>query len=105
MVAANGMNAVSMMFERIKQGGNAGEGMRIVLIPTIDTLKVVGVVHMPGIFVGMVLDGSPSIHAGCCSAIDGALHDCRFEFHCLHGDFLLMNHGRKESFDDTSSDH
>ncbi|MDQ6990721.1 MAG: ABC transporter permease [Mariprofundaceae bacterium] len=63
MVAANGMNAVSMMFERIKQGGNAGEGMRIALIPTIDTLKVVGLVHMPGIFVGMILAGSPPMQA------------------------------------------
>ena len=63
MVAANGMNAISMMFERMRQGGNAREGIRIALIPTIDTLKVVGLVHMPGIFVGMILAGSPPLEA------------------------------------------
>jgi len=63
MIAANGMNAISMMFERLNSGGNMGEGMSIALIPTIDTLRVVGLVHMPGIFVGMILAGSPAMTA------------------------------------------
>jgi len=63
MVAANGMNAVSIMFERVRNQGTAGEGMRTALIPTVDTLRVVGLVHMPGIFVGMILAGSPVLAA------------------------------------------
>ena len=63
MIAANGMNAVSIMFERIRNQGTAGEGMRTALIPAIDTLRVVGLVHMPGIFVGMILAGSPAMVA------------------------------------------
>jgi len=63
MVAANGMNAVSIMFERMKSGNTVGEGLRTAMIPNVDTLRVVGLVHMPGIFVGMVLAGSPALLA------------------------------------------
>jgi len=63
MIAANGMNAVSIMFERINSGSNVGKGMSTALIPTIDTLRVVGLVHMPGIFVGMILAGSAPLAA------------------------------------------
>jgi len=63
MIAANGMNAISIMFERMKSDGVAGEGIRTAMIPTVDTLKVVGLVHMPGIFVGMILAGSPPMAA------------------------------------------
>lgn len=63
MIAANGMNAISIMFERMKSGGLASEGIRTAMIPTVDTLKVVGLVHMPGIFVGMILAGSPPMAA------------------------------------------
>jgi len=63
MVAANGMNAVSIMFERLNSGSDIGKGMSTALIPTIDTLRVVGLVHMPGIFVGMILAGSSPIAA------------------------------------------
>ncbi|MDX8402871.1 MAG: ABC transporter permease [Mariprofundaceae bacterium] len=63
MVAANGMNAISIMFERMSIGGVAGDGIRTAMIPTIDTLKVVGLVHMPGIFVGMILAGSEPLAA------------------------------------------
>jgi len=94
MVAANGMNAVSMMFERIKQGGNAGEGIRIALIPSVDTLKVVGVVHMPGIFVGMVLAGSPPLQAA--SAQLTVLYMIvASSFTACMVTFLLMNHWLK----------
>jgi len=64
MVAANSMNAVAIMFDRLspKDGGAAivdvKEGLRTAMISPINTLKVVGIVHMPGIFVGMILAGS-----------------------------------------------
>lgn len=63
MIAANGMNAVSIMFERMKTGGEAAVGIRTAMIPTVDTLRVVGLVHMPGIFVDMILAGSPPLAA------------------------------------------
>ncbi len=63
MIAANGMNAISIMFERMGTEGRAGDGIRTAMIPTVDTLKVVGLVHMPGIFVGMILAGSAPMAA------------------------------------------
>ncbi len=63
MVAANGMNAVSIMFERTAGSDRAEDGLRLAMIPTVDTLRVVGLVHMPGIFVGMTLAGSPPLAA------------------------------------------
>ncbi len=63
MIAANGMNTVSIMFERLRPVAEAKpatfkEGMYTAMISPINTLKVVGLVHMPGIFVGMILAGS-----------------------------------------------
>ncbi|MDX8387292.1 MAG: ABC transporter permease [Ghiorsea sp.] len=63
MVAANGMNAVSIMFERLKPNEKQEtvtmkEGIHTAMISPINTLKVVGLIHMPGIFVGMILAGS-----------------------------------------------
>jgi len=63
MIAANGMNAISIMFERMRTGDNAGHGIRTAMIPTVDTLRVVGLVHMPGIFVGMILAGATPLAA------------------------------------------
>ena len=63
MIAANGMNAISIMFERMSTGGKAGDGIRTAMIPTVDTLRVVGLVHMPGIFVGMILAGAEPMAA------------------------------------------
>ncbi|RMG92834.1 MAG: ABC transporter permease [Zetaproteobacteria bacterium] len=63
MIAANGMNAVSLMFHRMAEGGLAKDGVRAAMIPPVDTLKVVGLVHMPGIFVGMILAGAPALVA------------------------------------------
>jgi len=63
MLAANGMNSVSIMFERLQGGGQAGDGLRTAMTPSVDTLRMVGLVHMPGIFVGMVLAGAPAIEA------------------------------------------
>ena len=64
MIAANGMNAVSIMYERLKPPElgvpiTIKEGLHTAMISPINTLKVVGIVHMPGIFVGMLLAGSP----------------------------------------------
>lgn len=63
MVVANGMNAVSIMYERLKpvdgmKAITVKEGLHTAMISPINTLKVVGLVHMPGIFVGMILAGS-----------------------------------------------
>ncbi len=64
MIAANGMNAISIMFERMNTAeGAEAVGIRTAMIPTIDTLRVVGLVHMPGIFVGMILAGSTPLAA------------------------------------------
>ncbi|RMH61734.1 MAG: ABC transporter permease [Zetaproteobacteria bacterium] len=63
MIAANGMNAISLMFHRMGKEGQALEGMRAAMIPPIDTLRVVGLVHMPGIFVGMILAGATALDA------------------------------------------
>ncbi|MDQ6952975.1 MAG: ABC transporter permease [Mariprofundaceae bacterium] len=95
MVAANGMNTVSMMFERIKQGGHAGDGMRIALIPTIDTLKVVGLVHMPGVFVGMVLAGSPPMQAAA-AQLTVLYMIIASSFTACMVTFLLINHWQKK---------
>jgi len=63
MIAANAMNAISIMYERMGSEGKAGEGIRTAMIPTVDTLRVVGLVHMPGIFVGMILAGAAPLAA------------------------------------------
>ncbi len=63
MIAANGMNALSLMLNREAEGGRLADGLRAAMIPPVDTLKVAGLVHMPGIFVGMVLAGSPPLAA------------------------------------------
>ncbi|MFQ5582046.1 MAG: ABC transporter permease, partial [Mariprofundaceae bacterium] len=63
MVAANGMNAVSLMFNRMADESGLATGVQASLIPSVDTLRVVGLVHMPGIFVGMLLAGSPPLEA------------------------------------------
>ena len=94
MVAANGMNAVSIMFERMQQGGKAGDGMRMALIPTIDTLKVVGLVHMPGFFVGMILAGSPAMTAAAAQLIVLYMLIASSFTTCMVS-FLLMAHWQK----------
>ncbi|MDQ6976197.1 MAG: ABC transporter permease [Mariprofundaceae bacterium] len=98
MVAANGMNAISLMLVRMQSNQtkqhNFGEGIRAAMIPPIDTLKVVGLVHMPGIFVGMVLAGSTALAAATAqlvilyTIIASGLTAC-----CIT--LLLYNHWRK----------
>ena len=63
MVVANGMNAVSLMFNRMEKSTEVATGIKAALIPSIDTLRVVGLVHMPGIFVGMILAGAAPLTA------------------------------------------
>jgi putative ABC transport system permease protein len=63
MVVANGMNAVSLMFNRLADEPELARSVQASLIPPVDTLRVVGLVHMPGIFVGMLLAGSPPLEA------------------------------------------
>ncbi len=63
MIAANGMNAISIMYERLQPNAEGisltvKEGLHTAMISPVNTLKVVGLVHMPGIFVGMILAGS-----------------------------------------------
>ncbi len=63
MVVANAMNAVSLMLDRINSGQDIATGIRGALIPPVDSLRVVGLVHLPGIFVGMLLAGADPIQA------------------------------------------
>lgn len=69
MVAANSMNAVAIMFDRLCSTStneavvSMKDGLRTAMISNINMLKVVGVVHMPGIFVGMILAGSTVLAA------------------------------------------
>jgi len=63
MIAANGMNAVSLMLTSMNRGDVVKEGPHAAMIPSVDTLKLVGLVHMPGIFVGMILAGSTAMDA------------------------------------------
>ena len=94
MLAANGMNAISIMFERMGNQGTAGEGIRTAMIPTIDTLKVVGLVHMPGIFVGMILAGSPPLAAASAQLIVLYMIVASSLTSCMVS-LLMMNHFNK----------
>lgn len=94
MIAANGMNAISIMFSRLKSGGEMGDGLKTAMIPTIDTLRVVGLVHMPGIFVGMVLAGASAIDAAVAQLIVLYMVVTSSFTACLIT-FLMMNHLNK----------
>ena len=94
MIAANGMNAISIMFERLKSGGDVGSGLKTAMIPTIDTLRVVGLVHMPGIFVGMILAGAAPMAAATAQLIVLYMIVASSFTACMVS-FLMMNHLRK----------
>ena len=94
MIAANGMNAISIMFERLKSGDAVGEGVKTAMIPTIDTLRVVGLVHMPGIFVGMILAGAAPMDAATAQLIVLYMIVASSFTACMIA-FLLMNHWSK----------
>jgi len=90
MIAANGMNAVSIMFARLKSGGDVGDGLKMAMIPTVDTLRLVGLVHMPGIFVGMILAGAAATDAAIAQLtvlymiIASSFTACLVSFLCLN---------------------
>ncbi len=86
MVIGNAMNAVSLALNRLRSevdqredmllamlalGANERQAMRQLyamvvrssLIPTIDSLKSVGMIHIPGITAGMILAGMPPLSA------------------------------------------
>ncbi len=94
MVAANGMNAISIMYERLKTGGLSGEGIAMAMIPTIDTLRMVGLVHMPGIFVGMVLAGASALDAAVAQLVVLYMVIASSLTACIVS-FLTLNHLRK----------
>ncbi|MBL4775289.1 MAG: ABC transporter permease [Mariprofundus sp.] len=94
MIAANGMNAMSIMFERLKSGGNVDNGLNMALIPTVDTLRLVGLVHMPGIFVGMILAGAAALDAAVAQLIVLYMIVASSFTACLVS-FLCMNHVKK----------
>ncbi len=94
MIAANGMNAMSIMFERLKSGGEIGDGLNMALIPTVDTLRLVGLVHMPGIFVGMILAGATAIDAAVAQLIVLYMIVASSFVTCLVS-FLCINHIKK----------
>lgn len=103
MVAANGMNAVSIMFERLKPIANAKpttikEGLHTAMISPINTLKVVGLVHMPGIFVGMILAGS-TVFAAASAQLIVLYMIVASSFTACMVSFLMMKHLQKRLID------
>jgi len=91
MIAANGMNAVSIMFERMKSGSVVGEGMKTAMIRTIDTLGVVGLVHITGIFFGMGLAGAAALDAAVAQLVVLYMIIASSFTSCLVS-VLMMNH-------------
>lgn len=86
MIIGNAMNAVSLVLNRLRSEVDQQEGMllamtalgadrrqamrplyplivRSSLIPTIDSLKSVGMIHIPGITAGMILGGAAPLAA------------------------------------------
>ncbi len=94
MVAANGMNAISIMFERQSNGDMASDSMRTAMIPNMDTLRVVGLIHMPGIFVGMTLAGAPPLAAASAQLVVLYMIVASSFTACMIS-FLMMNHLKK----------
>jgi len=94
MIAANGMNAISLMFHRMQDGEHTMEGLRAAMIPPIDTLRVAGLVHMPGIFVGMILAGAPALAAASAQLIILYMIVASSFTACMVS-MLMMNHYAK----------
>ncbi len=99
MVVANGMNAVSIMFERLKpEAGKPAAtikaGLYTAMISPINTLKVVGLVHMPGIFVGMLLAGS-SVFAAATAQLVVLYMIVASSFTACVVSFLMVKHLQK----------
>ena len=104
MVAANGMNTVSIMFERLKATGAGSpttikDGLHMAMISPINTLKVVGIVHMPGIFVGMILAGS-TVFAAASAQLVVLYMIVVSGFTACVVSFLIIKHLQKSSADE-----
>jgi UDP-glucose/iron transport system permease protein len=94
MLVANGMNTISLMFNRMDDNGGALLGLRQAMIPPVDTLRVVGLVHMPGIFVGMVLAGAAPMTAASAQLVVLYMIVASSFTACMVS-FLMLNHLRK----------
>jgi len=91
MIAANGMNTISLMFHRMGDSGYAVDGLRQAMIPPLDTLRVAGLVHMPGIFVGMVLAGAAPMAAASAQLVVLYMIVASSFTACMVS-FLMLNH-------------
>ena len=91
MLAANGMNTISLMFNRMGDNGGALAGLRQAMIPPVDTLRVAGLVHMPGIFVGMVLAGAAPMAAASAQLVVLYMIVASSFTACMVS-FLMLNH-------------
>jgi len=103
MVAANGMNAVAIMFDRLRpiEGLPAitvKDGLKTAMISPVNTLKVVGMVHMPGIFVGMILAGS-TVFAAASAQLIVLYMIVASSFTACVISFLMMKHLHKSIAD------
>jgi putative ABC transport system permease protein len=94
MIAANGMNTISLMFHRMGDSGTAMDGLRQAMIPPVDTLRVAGLVHMPGIFVGMVLAGAAPLAAASAQLVVLYMIVTSSFTACMVS-FLMLNHLNK----------
>jgi len=91
MIAANGMNTISLMFHRMGDAGKSVDGLRQAMIPPVDTLRVAGLVHMPGIFVGMVLAGAAPMAAASAQLVVLYMIVASSFTACMVS-FLMLNH-------------
>ena len=94
MIAANGMNTVSLMFSRMDSASGGLAGLRQAMIPPVDTLRMAGLVHMPGIFVGMVLAGAAPLTAASAQLVVLYMIVTSSFTACMVS-FLMLNHLRK----------
>ncbi len=97
MIAANGMNALSLLLIRLQHEGQPahfGQALHAAMTPPIDTLRMVGLVHMPGIFVGMVLAGSTALEAATAQLVILYMVVASSFFACVVM-LLVHNHLRK----------
>jgi len=94
MIAANGMNTISLMFHRMDDSGTVMDGLRQAMIPPVDTLRMAGLVHMPGIFVGMVLAGAAPLAAASAQLVVLYMIVTSSFTACMVS-FLMLNHLNK----------
>jgi len=98
MLVANGMNTMSLMFNRMEDSSGGLAGLRSAMIPPVDTLRVAGLVHMPGIFVGMVLAGAAPMAAASAQLVVLYMIVASSFTACMVS-FLMLNHLGKAQAD------